>query len=347
MMNTTFPDRSTKVAIDARGRLNIDSRPVSADSPWFIAYLLLTVSVSCLGTFGNLLVLGALLVHKRLRVLSNVFIGNLAIADLCVTAIINPFSVVGVLHGDFFIQYPVICDTVGSLCIISCTCSVLNIASISLNRYVAICHRLNYHKIYNRKTIPFIVSSVWVWCFLLDLPNYLGWGNHTFDTKGYYCAYDYTDNYSYTLFLVSCGFIAPMVLVSYCYVRIFFFAKKSKERLKRLTKSDRRSQIKTIDLRLLKSIGSIWIMFMLMWTPYSIIVIFDFRGTWPQWFFVLALCVAHTNSSINSAIYAATNRNFREGYGILIRRLCCKVNVGSLPSQTFKSHSKEECILHP
>ncbi len=320
MVNTT----AAVITYTHVGGLNVDSEPVSSSySSWFIAYLLVTVSASCLGTFGNLLVLGALFVHKRLRVLSNVFVGNLAIADLCVSVIINPFSIVGVLRGDFFIRYPAICSTIGALCIINCSCSIWSIASISLNRYVAICHRLTYHRIYNRKTIPFIVSSLWVWCFLLDLPNFLGWGKHAFDTKAYYCAYDYTDNYGYTLYLISFGFSTPMILVSYCYVRIFLFAKKSKQRLKNLTKSDGRSQIKTTDLRLLKSIGSIWIMFMLMWTPYATIVIFDFKGNWPQWFFVLSICLAHTNSSINSALYAATNRNFREGYAILIRRLFC------------------------
>ena len=65
-------------------------------------------------------------------------------------------------------------------------------------------------------------------------------------------------------------------------------------------------------------------MFMTMWTPYATIVLFDFSGSWPQWFFVLSIALAHTNSSINSVLYAATNKNFREGYIILIKRvLCC------------------------
>ncbi|XP_072040796.1 melatonin receptor type 1B-like [Amphiura filiformis] len=326
MMNLTSSNpRSIEVSTDV-GSLYIDSEltPSSTTNPLFIGYLLVTISASFLGTVGNLLVLGALFVHKRLRVLSNVFVGNLAIADLCVSAIINPFSVVGVLNGDFLIRYPMICGTIGALCIISCTCSMWNIAAISLNRYIAICHRLTYHKIYNRKTIPFIVASLWGLCFILDLPNVLGWGRHVFDTKALYCAYDYTTNYGYTLYLITFGFSIPMFIGSYCYVRIFFFFKRSKERLKNLSKSDRHhSRIKTTDMRLLKSIGTIWALFMLMWSPYTTIVIFDFKGTWPQWFFILSIALAHTNSCINSVLYAATNRNFREGYVILLKRALC------------------------
>ena len=307
--------------------LNVGPTPdvIPTTSRHFIAYLLLTITMSVWGTIGNLLVLGALLVHKRLRVLGNVFVGNLAIADLCVSAIINPFSVVGVLYGNFFAKYPSICETVGAICIISCTCSVWSIAAISLNRYIAICHRLTYHSIYNVKTVPFIVALLWIYCFLLDLPNFTGWGRHAFDTKALYCAYDYTANFGYTLYLIILGFCVPMFLVSFCYLRILLFAKRSKRRLKDLAKTDQHahSHIKTTDMRLLKSVGSIWIMFMMMWTPYTTIVLFDTSGSWPQWYFVLSIALAHTNSSINSALYAATNRNFREGYTILIKHLCC------------------------
>ena len=327
-LSTTVEEISATPMASADAHLSAEPTPatVSTVNFHFIVYLLVTITMSVWGTIGNLLVLGALLVHKRLRVLSNVFVGNLAIADLCVSIIINPFSVVGVLYGNFFAKYPSVCETVGALCVISCSCSVWSIAAISLNRYAAICHRLTYHSIYNHKTVPFIVASLWIFCFIVDLPNFIGWGRHAFDTRAFYCAYDYTANYGYTLYAILLGFFFPMTLVSYCYLRIFMFARRSKQRLKDLTKADRhtQNQIKTTDMRLLKSIGSIWIMFMTMWTPYATIVLFDFSGNWPQWYFVLSIALAHTNSSINSVLYAATNKNFREGYIILIKRvLCC------------------------
>ena len=40
-------------------------------------------------------VLGAIASSKRLRRTGNLFIANLAIADLCVTSIVNPFSIIG------------------------------------------------------------------------------------------------------------------------------------------------------------------------------------------------------------------------------------------------------------
>ena len=308
--------------------------------------------MSFIGSIGNILIIGALFVHKRLRVLGNVFIGNLALADLCVSVIINPFSVVGVLRGNFFQTNPKVCDAVGALCIISCTCSIWSIAAIALNRYTAICHRLMYPKIYNRHTITFIVASLWGYCVMLDLPNFLGWGQHAFDPRAYYCAYDYTANYGYTAYLIVLGFWLPMCLVSFCYLRILLFARRSKKRLKDLSancdgyKNGKNSRIRTTDLRLLKSLASIWVMFMLMWTPYASIVLFDVSGKWPQWFFVLSIALAHTNSSINSVLYAATNKHFREGYMVLVRRVCCCKTKASVRHQYVTDSSLGTINLH-
>ena len=53
--------------------------------------------LSVMGMVGNTLVIGAVLAHKKLRVLSNAFIVNLAVADLCVSFFVNTFHIVGVL----------------------------------------------------------------------------------------------------------------------------------------------------------------------------------------------------------------------------------------------------------
>ena len=51
-------------------------------------YVLMLIMMSCVGTIGNILIIGALFVHKKLRSMGNVFIDNLAVCDLCISAII-------------------------------------------------------------------------------------------------------------------------------------------------------------------------------------------------------------------------------------------------------------------
>ena len=306
-----------------------------------------------IGTVGNILIIGALFVHARLRVRSNIFIGNLAVADFCVTAIINPLNVVGVIHSQMFYQYPVICDAIGCLCLVSCFVSIWSIAAITLNRYIAICHSgMLYHRIYNRKTIPFIIAGIWIYCFFVDLPNFLGWGEHVFNSRARLCLFDYTVSYSYTLYLVCLAIAIPMFLVSFCYVRILLFAWKSKQRLRKFANTDSvtcpripggRNRIRTTDVRLLRSVASTWVAFIIMWTPFVIVVLLD-PGDWSGSVFAVAITLAHCNSSINSIIYGATNPNFREGYVKFVKRIgrlmCCGRKPKSETSTSDVTSSK-------
>lgn len=54
-------------------------------SPSVIVYTILLIIFTSIGNLGNFCVLGAVFCDKRLRTESNVFIVNLAIADLCVS----------------------------------------------------------------------------------------------------------------------------------------------------------------------------------------------------------------------------------------------------------------------
>ena len=290
-----------------------------------IFYASITITTSCIGTIGNCLVIGALLVHKKLRVLSNVFVGNLAVADLCVSAVTNQFITLAIFHPRFFHIYPEVCEALAVLCTMTCLCSVWSMTMISLNRYFAICHNVHYRKIYNKKTIPIIIALMWTYCFMLDLSNFFGWGRHVFDAKAYFCTIDYTAAYSYNMYFILLGLFIPMIVTGFSYSRIYMFVRKSKQRLK----SHLASPIKRTDLKLLKSVAAIFITFVVMWTPYGATWIFDFTGSWPQLYWVLAVALAHTNSSINCILYAATNQNFRDGYMILIKKVCCCSNISS------------------
>ena len=88
-------------------------------------------------------------------------------------------------------------------------------------------------------------------------------------------------------------------------------------------KKNKLTSIDPADIRLLKSILTILIVFLMMWSPYAIIVVFDKNATWSRSLYVVAVVLAHLNSSANSVLYAATNKNFREGYAHLLSLFFC------------------------
>ena len=321
-MSTELPDDGHTLlsGILDEGSTTLIKHKLTAEE---IVYSLITVLTCVIGTIGNTLVIGALLVHKKLRVRSNVFIGNLAVADLFVSLVISPLNIVGVFYRSFYLKYYILCDFIGSVCIIGCNASVWIIAAITINRYVAICcSKLLYHRIYNRITIPLQVGGIWVLCFFINLPNFLGWSDHSFNAQAHLCLYDFIKYYTYTIYVILCGLVAPTILITLCYVRILLFARRIKQRLKKFSTSEdaQLTRIKTTDMRLLRTIAITWAMFIIMLTPFGVIIVFG-AAHWSPSIFAFAIAIAHSNASVNSIIYGATNPNFREGYVQFLRQI--------------------------
>ncbi|XP_019642582.1 PREDICTED: neuropeptide Y receptor type 2-like [Branchiostoma belcheri] len=61
---------------------------------------ILLVVLICGGTFGNCLIIGAVYATPSLRTVSNIFIVNLAVADLMVSSVVDTFNIVGILDQE-------------------------------------------------------------------------------------------------------------------------------------------------------------------------------------------------------------------------------------------------------
>ncbi|XP_030838615.1 melatonin receptor type 1B-B-like [Strongylocentrotus purpuratus] len=295
------------------------------DEKIYKAILVWTITIMFTGILGNVLVISAVLLHRNLRKIENVFIVNLAVADMGVSLIVNTFCIVGIVtKAEFFIGKDWLCEAIGVICITCCACSMWSIAAIGVNRYVIICHWARYNSIYNRRTVPFMLLAVWSISFFIDLPNMVGWGDHRFDWKTMVCTADMAIDYSYTIYFSCMGFGVPLCFIIYSYVRIYYHAWKSSARLNRVAKEDGLSNRHTNDMRLARSLLCIVIFFIAMWAPYSLTVIIDRHSVAHRYIYIFTALLAHTNSSINCLLYGATNRNFRQGYMYFFRFILCR-----------------------
>ncbi len=303
--------------------------PWADDYPLNTYYMILIYTVCLCGLIGNTLVIGSILVHKKLRVLSNVFIVNLAAADFCVIIVVDIFSLIGVhTKGVYFVDKPILCEFLGVICITSCACSLWSIAAIAINRYICICHRLLYLKLFTKKTMPFVISILWIISFFIDFPNLVGWGRHAFDQRLLYCTYDLTASFGYSIYLGVFLVTIPFICITFCYISILTFSRNAKKNLKKHQQRQGNGTvvghaIRTTDLRLLKSVLIIWITYTLLWLPYLIIILFDQKGHWGRPVYIFVNALAHASSSTNSLIYPATNKNFREAYLYQLNVLFC------------------------
>lgn len=270
--------------------------------------------------------ISSIILCQHLRKKSNIFIVNLAFADLFICVITQPFAVVGLILGyDWFASRQVLCKWIASSCLIVCSCSMWNIAAIAINRFVCI----TYHKVYLswytlRRTILYALIP-WIICMLLEMPNYIGWGGHGFDHKAMMCIYGRT-TYSFTLFFVLVVILPPLLAVCFCYIRIFLYVLRIRTELDKFKEASsstdrKKNPLSASEILLARSLFVVFATFLICWGPYASLSLVDVDDRYPKIAYVVAVQMAHLNSSLNALIYGATNKNFRQGY----KQVLCKI----------------------
>ncbi|CAC5419943.1 unnamed protein product [Mytilus coruscus] len=294
-----------------------------------VSLVIICVGIS-IGIVGNILIIGGVTVYGRLRTTGNVFIVNLAVADLVVVTIVQPFNVIGIIIGPEFFhgKLEALCHMVATVCVMSCAGSMITLASVALNRYIFVCKNIKYQSIYSKKKIAVYIVFIWLLVSLIDLPNYLRWGGHTFDYKTMSCVFD-RNFLPYTMFLSTLIYWIPLALVFYCYISIYLYVRRHRKAFrKQMNKCEsinddiilaRQQQ----DIRMIRTFVLVVIIFILCWVPYFVLVLFDRDEKISKAVYAFSLGIGHCNSSVNSILYGATNRRFRKGYKMFVVNYCC------------------------
>ena len=266
-----------------------------------------------------------IVVYRKLRVVRNVFIINLALADLIVTMIVLPMSILGALDGGVFLKTnTAICEMTGTLSILCCVTSINSIANIAVERYVFVCRQNMYTKIYNCVTVPLILLGIWFYSTIVDLPSFdfIDWGDHGFNPEILACTFLISEGKSgYTWFLMISGLAPAVLLLLVCYVRIYLYVRRhSFTQPNSVPNLLQKTTVVEADKRVLKIILIIFFVFIFMWTPFCCVTLINTYVSVPNWLFFTSghLCLA--NSSVNFLIYAF-NRDFRDGYKLVFKTI--------------------------
>ncbi|XP_070186246.1 melatonin receptor type 1B-like [Littorina saxatilis] len=288
-------------------------------------YIVLMSGALIVGTGGNFLILTVIGAMRNLQRTGKVFIINMALADLCVAAVADPMCVLAVIKGEgWFDDKRWLCEGVASMCLTACFCAFLSLSLASFNRYVFICHHNIYDKIFTTKSCICLCISAWVGAFFFEVPNFFGWGGHYFDAKSHQCIWDRTASLSYTMFVSLVLIFSPLFLMLICYILIFRHIYVIKLNLHQFQDKDtdpkrmRKTWLET--LRTSRMLLGIFVVFLVCWTPYAIVIIFDFYKKLSTEMHLFVTMLAHFHSSANCIVYTITNRNFRTG---VMRRFGC------------------------
>ena len=281
------------------------------------------IIISCL--FGNTLVCVACVKCLYLQSFSEQFIFSLALSDIMVAASVLPFDIV---YWITFPRWPLgayVCNLWNALFFLFLTASVLNLTSISIDRFLAVVYPLRYSVWMTPNLVKFMIACVWVYSlgiavlifFLLDPPE-----NQT---------YSFNLNPLFHGFLLIGNVIIPFIIMIILYSKIYIIAKRHARRAGITSSSantsslTRRTNSFARELKLAKTLGIVVLCFVICWLPFEIInvIILVDQGVTTclvEIIDTVACWLAYLHSSFNPLVYAFSSSEFRRAF----RKLLCK-----------------------
>ncbi|XP_019385472.1 PREDICTED: S-formylglutathione hydrolase isoform X2 [Crocodylus porosus] len=131
---------------------------------------LLTVIVIVLTIAGNILVIMAVSLEKKLQNATNYFLMSLAIADMLLGFLVMPVSMLTILYEYRWPLPKTLCPVWIYLDVLFSTASIMHLCAISLDRYIAIRNPI-HHSRFNSRTKAFTkIIAVWTISVGISMP---------------------------------------------------------------------------------------------------------------------------------------------------------------------------------
>uniref|UniRef100_A0A8C4M585 C-X-C chemokine receptor type 2 n=1 Tax=Equus asinus asinus TaxID=83772 RepID=A0A8C4M585_EQUAS len=290
-----------------------DSAPCRPETLEMNTYALVVIYalVFLLSLLGNSLVMLVVLYTRVSRSVTDVYLLNLAIADL-LFALTLPIWAASKAKGWTF--GTVLCKLVSLLKEVNFYSGILLLACISVDRYLAIVHATRTLT-QKRHWVKFICLGIWILSFILALPVFLFRKAITSPYSGPVCYEDMGANTTKWRMVMrvlpqTFGFLVPLLVMLFCYgltLRTLFQAHMGQKH------------------RAMRVIFAVVLVFLLCWLPYNLVLVSD---TLMRLQVIQETCVRRNDinraldateilgffhSCLNPLIYAFIGQKFRHG----------------------------------
>ncbi|XP_006823463.1 histamine H4 receptor-like [Saccoglossus kowalevskii] len=197
----------------------------------FVSTILYTIVVASI--FGNLLVIVAFFTDAKLRhTVRNVYLLNLAIADLMVATLSMPYDAFWARHG--YADWPLgegVCKLWLTADFTACSVSVISVIYISLDRYWLIKKKAKYAML--QKTKKAIIMCVIPWIFLSFYYGITisGWSALTGQSSldySWQCEAEHVNSLFFNVITVIFEFIIPSIAIAYLNMTVYLYIRTRK-----------------------------------------------------------------------------------------------------------------------
>ncbi|OBS58001.1 hypothetical protein A6R68_10869 [Neotoma lepida] len=249
----------------------------------------------------------------------NIFVASLSVADMLVAIYPYPMMLYAMSVGGWDLSQ-LQCQIVGLISGLNVVGSIFNITAIAINRYCYICHSLQYKRIFSLRNTYIYLVITWVMTVLAVLPNmYIG--TIEYDPRTYSCIFNYANNPVFTVTIVCIHFILPLIIVGYCYTKIWIKVLAARD------PAGQNPDNQFAEIRNFLTMFVIFLLFAVCWCPINVLTVLvavspkDIAGKIPNWLYLAAYFIAYFNSCLNAVIYGILNESFRREYWTIFHAL--------------------------
>ena len=287
--------------------------------------ILVTCSLMVLGACGNALVFIAVWKEKSLRTTPNVFVVNLAVTDFVFCVAVLPLTIATFMQGEWKLgSYG--CNLQALMFSTNINATLVTMATISINRFILIRHRIKYKTVYTKRNVTFIILGIWCYAILVASRPFYGLGRYVFNSNNAFCSIDKKPDSASRIsrFVAYFTLYANIIIVMRCYVGIYRTVRQHRRQIKSSQESDNtghRGLRKGVgeDVHIAKTLFVVICLFGICWFPTAVAGIVVASGSpisgLVQEMLTLTVCLA---SVVNPMVYAVRNRRFRRTFKRII-----------------------------
>ncbi|KAM5151760.1 olfactory receptor 1G1-like [Mantella aurantiaca] len=134
---------------------------MKADNKLFTFNTVFLFLIYAIGIMVNLIIITVICLDLHLHTPMYLFLCNLSIIDICYTTVTVPKLLYILFSGNNMISFTQ-CFMQVYFVLLAATTEVTIIFIMAYDRYVAICHPLDYHRILNKKICTLLVMVAWI-----------------------------------------------------------------------------------------------------------------------------------------------------------------------------------------
>lgn len=179
--------------------------------------------LTLLTAFVNGAVIIAICTTKKLHLPANYLICSLAVTDFLVAVLVMPISILYISLESWSLGQ-VACELWLSVDMTCCTCSILHLCVIALDRYWAITKAIEYARKRSPRRAAIMVGIVWVISIFISMPPLFWRQRPSSNSSNQQCIIEH-DHLGYTIYSTMGAFYIPMIIILILYYRIYNAAK--------------------------------------------------------------------------------------------------------------------------